>query len=143
MTDVTNDKSTETNTNITNTSTNMSTNTSTDLTIYDIFKKIETLEATLVTINADLIKQNIKLSEAALGKLPEPEEIVVNTPTEPKQKELYYTIKNERVCVFGPGTFDNKSVLKENGEWDSINKSWKLRITIEKTKELFPNILEK
>lgn len=104
-------------------------------------KRIESnmlkLEKTLLSLNEKLIAQNIRLSDSLVGKLKEPE-------LENNSKPLFYTLINEnKIKVFGPGTFDNKSKLKSNGEWDSNDKSWLLNINEDKLKEIFPNIIQK
>jgi hypothetical protein len=111
-----------------------------------IISKINNLEKTYVSINADLINQNIKISELLNGKLKEPE---FNYPdnsnlNEDKVKELYYFIKNEQFVVYGPGTFDNKDKLKTCGTWNSLNKSWDLIISSkDDLVQKFPNIIFK
>jgi len=116
-----------------------------------ILNKIEKIETSLLSVNTDLISQNIRLSEAAIGKLPEPE---TNDPSPSPStgsnnasagtKDLFYCERNNKVYVYGPGTFDNKQKLKENGaNWNGSNKSWELVIEIEQLNELFTNIKEK
>lgn len=110
-----------------------------------ILSKIENLEKTYVSINSDLINQNIKMSEMLNGKLKEPD---FNYPdnsnsNEEKIKELYYFIKNEQFIVYGPGTFDNKDKLRTYGAWNSINKTWDLIISKEDLLEKFPDIIFK
>jgi hypothetical protein len=79
--------------------------------------RMDKLEKTYVSINADLINQNIKMSELLNGKLEEPEfEIPESAKNKSEQsegeqriKELYYYEKNGQFAIHGPGTFDNKS----------------------------------
>ena len=101
-------------------------------------RKLDNLELGLLSVNKDLIEQNMKLSTSLLGNAPVQDE-VRNTV----EKELFYESRNGRINVHGPGTFDNKDVLKANGKWDGINKAWNMNITQEELLELFPNITEK
>lgn len=115
--------------------------------------RIDKLEKTYVSINADLINQNIKMSELLNGKLEEPEfEMPESAKSKSEQsdgeqrpKELFYYEKNGQFAIHGPGTFDNKSQIKSLGsaEWNSINKTWDVVTTKEKIVETFPNIIEK
>ena len=118
----------------------------------DILIKIQNLEKTYVSINAELIAQNIRMSESLLGKLPEPEFEMPNNikesnesneSKEPKEKPLFYYEINNKIIVYGPGTYDNRPILKQHGEWNSINKTWDLTISMEQLLEKFPNITEK
>jgi hypothetical protein len=118
-----------------------------------ILLRIDKLEKTYVSINADLINQNIKMSELLNGKLEEPEfEMPESAKSKSEQsegeqrtKELFYYEKNGQFAIHGPGTFDNKSQIKSLGsaEWNSINKTWDVVTTKEKILETFPNIIEK
>lgn len=118
-----------------------------------ILLRIDKLEKTYVSINADLINQNIKMSELLNGKLEEPEfEMPESAKSKSEQsegeqrtKELFYYEKNGQFAIHGPGTFDNKSQIKSLGsaEWNSINKTWDVVTTKEKIVETFPNIIEK
>lgn len=118
-----------------------------------ILLRIDKLEKTYVSINADLINQNIKMSELLNGKLEEPKfEMPESAKSKSEQsegeqrtKELFYYEKNGQFAIHGPGTFDNKSQIKSLGsaEWNSINKTWDVVTTKEKILETFPNIIEK
>ena len=128
--------------------------------LYDILQEIQKLnlrmdkfEKTHVSMNSDLINQNIKMSELLNGKLKEPEfEMPESAKSKSEQsdgeqrpKELFYYEKNGQFSIYGPGTFDNKTQIKSLGsaEWNSINKTWDVVTTKEKILETFPNITEK
>ena len=103
-----------------------------------LVNKIDNLESTYVSLNTNLIEQNIKMSEIINGKLDEP------TFSSPEaEKELYYYIKNDLIIVYGPGTFDNKSKLIKFGNWNNNNKTWDLKIEKELLLETFPSIIFK
>jgi hypothetical protein len=122
-----------------------------------ILDKLDKIEKTYVTLNADLINQNIKMSELLNGKLEEPEFEMPETSSNkngnndkgnddnnsPKQKELYYYENNGKIIIHGPGTYDNRPVLKQFGEWNSINKSWDLTIELCTLLEKLPNLIKK
>jgi len=121
-------------------------------TLTQILNKIDNLEKTYVSINADLINQNIKMCEILNGKLQEPDfempEINDNKKessenSEQRIKELFYYEKNGKIIVHGPGTYDNRPILKQYGEWNSLNKSWDLIVSKETLLEKIPNIIEK
>lgn len=126
--------------------------------LIEILDKINNIEKTYVSINSDLIAQNIKMSEMLNGKLKEPEfEMPKNegngngsinysdseSSTGKSIKELYYFEKNGQIIVHGPGTYDNRPILKQYGEWDSFNKTWNLIVEKETLLEKLPNIIEK
>ena len=128
--------------------------------LIEILDKINNIEKTYVSINSDLIAQNIKMSEMLNGKLKEPEfEMPKNegngngngsindsdseSSTGKSIKELYYFEKNGQFIVHGPGTYDNRPILKQYGEWDSFNKTWNLIVEKETLLEKLPNIIEK
>jgi len=104
-------------------------------------RKLENIEKGMLSVNTDLIAQNIKLSTKLLGNVPIPEEIKCSSSS--VEKELYYSETNGRINIHGPATFDNKDVIKKNGNWEGFNKSWSMNITIEEIKELFPKIIYK
>ena len=119
---------------------------------------LEKIEKGLLSINTDLINQNIKMSNIAFGKLPEPLPLPnengtgnssnnsgnsVNSSNENSTKELYFYEQNNALVVYGPGTYDNKDKLKKFGEWNGINKNWKLTISRETLFQEFKNIIEK
>ena len=122
-----------------------------------ILDKLDKIEKTYVALNADLINQNIKMSELLNGKLEEPEFEMPETSSNknsnndkgnddnnsPKQKELYYYENNGKIIIHGPGTYDNRPVLKQFGEWNSINKSWDLTIELCTLLEKLPNLIKK
>ena len=121
----------------------------------DIIERIERLEKTYVSINADLINQNIKMSELLNGKLEEPifetsesndnDNNNNNNNNQGNTKELFFYENNGKFCIYGYGTYDNKTKIKSLGtaDWNSINKTWDVITTVEKIKETFPNIIEK
>ena len=121
----------------------------------EILSKINNLEKTYVSIASDLITQNIKMSELLNGKLKEPDfEISKMEGTEAtsnssendsnkQTKDLYYFEKNGQIIVHGPGTYDNRPILKSYGEWDSFNKTWNLIVDKSVLLEKLPNIIEK
>jgi len=124
----------------------------------EILSRIDKLEKTYVSINADLINQNIKMSEIVNGKLEEPDFEMPqtnnsndnnlnneNSSNEQRVKELFYYEKNGQFSIHGSGTFDNKTQIKSLGhcEWNSLNKTWDVITTKEKLLETFPNIIEK
>jgi len=104
-------------------------------------RKLENLEKGLVSVNTDLIAQNIKFSNKVLGNVPVPDEIKSSSPQ--VEKELFYSESNGRINIHGPGTFDNKDLIKGNGNWDSFSKSWNMNISLDKILELFPKIVNK
>jgi len=120
----------------------------------EILQRIDTLEKTYVSMNSDLINQNIRMSEIAYDKLQEPMPLPsgnnsdTNSQNEinnsvDKEKELYYYENNNKIIVHGPGTYDNRPILKRFGEWNSVNKTWDLSIIMETLLEKFPNIIQK
>ena len=111
-----------------------------------ILEKLDKIEKTFVTMNSDLINQNIKMSELLNGKLKEPSfEIpdISNNENSNKEKELYYYENNCKIIVYGPGTFDNRPILKQYGEWNSLNKSWILDIDLNILLEKLPKLIKK
>ena len=119
---------------------------------------LEKIEKGLLSINTDLINQNIKMSDIAFGKLPEPLPLPnengtgnssnnfgssSNENSDNSTKELYFYEQNNALVVYGPGTYDNKDKLKKFGEWNGINKNWKLTISRETLFQEFKNITEK
>jgi hypothetical protein len=108
-----------------------------------IFDKLNTIEKTYISLNADLIIQNIKISEQLHGKLEEPQFEMPQGSSE-QVKELFYYQNNGRFIIYGPGTFDNRPQLKQYGEWNSSNKTWVLNnITEEELLLKFPKIIKK
>lgn len=114
-----------------------------------ILEKLDKIEKTFVSMNADLINQNIKMSELLNGKLKEPEFEMPNSSNQQnsensnKEKELYYYENNGKIIVYGPGTFDNRPILKQYGDWNSFNKSWDLTIDLSILFEKLPKIIKK
>lgn len=104
-----------------------------------IVDKIDNLEKTYVSLNTNLIEQNIKMSLLLHGKLEEPN---FEESTD-KVKELYYYSSNDLIIVYGPGTFDNKTELSKYGSWNNNNKTWDLVISNETLLEKFPFIIFK
>ena len=124
----------------------------------DISNRIENIEKTYISMNADLINQNIRMSEIVNGKLQEPESPVCNeinktsdnsnasnasNETREFKKELFYYENNGKIIVYGSGTYDNRPILRQYGEWNSANKTWDLVCTIDVLKDKLPNIIEK
>ena len=116
----------------------------------DISNRIENIEKTYVSINAELISQNIKMSDIINGKLQEPVNTVSSeisktddNETHEFKKDLFYYENNGKIIVYGPGTYDNRPTLRQFGEWNSTNKTWDLICTINILKEKLPNIIEK
>ena len=114
-----------------------------------ILEKLDKIEKTYVSMNADLINQNIKMSELLNGKLKEPDFEMPdssnqqNSENSNKEKELYYYENNGKIIVYGPGTFDNRPTLKQYGEWNSFNKSWDLMVDLQVLLEKLPKIIKK
>ena len=107
-----------------------------------LIKKIDNLEKTYISINKDLINQNIKMSELLNGKLKEPE-FDAEHNLEKKDKELFYYENNGKIIVYGSGTYENRPILKQYGEWNSFNKTWDLIIDKNELLIKFPNIIYK
>jgi len=115
-----------------------------------ILEKLDKIEKTFVSMNADLINQNIKMSELLNGKLKEPDFEMPdsssnqqNSENSNKEKELYYYENNGKIIVYGPGTFDNRPTLKQYGDWNSLNKSWDLTVDLNILLEKLPKIIKK
>lgn len=114
-----------------------------------ILDKLDNMEKTFVSMNADLINQNIKMSELLNGKLKEPDFEMPdssnqqNSENSNKEKELYYYENNGKIIVHGPGTFDNRPTLKQFGDWNSFNKSWDLNVDLNILLEKLPKIIKK
>ena len=115
-----------------------------------ILEKLDKIEKTFVSMNADLINQNIKMSELLNGKLKEPDFEMPdsssnqqNSENSNKEKELYYYENNGKIIVYGPGTFDNRPTLKQYGDWNSFNKSWDLTVDLNILLEKLPKIIKK
>jgi hypothetical protein len=125
----------------------MDNETNTDNILLKILDRLNNIEKTFVSINSDLINQNIKMSEIINGKLKEPDFEISDSSNQSKndnfQKELYYYENNGKIIVYGPGTFDNRPILKQYGEWNSINKSWDLSIDLNTLLEKIPKIIKK
>lgn len=118
-----------------------------------ILNKIENLEKTYISLNSDLINQNIRMSEIYYGKLKEPiltDNTNSNNEEDNKQnsiidntKELFYYENNGKIIVYGSGTYDNRPILRQFGEWNSINRTWDLVVTMDKLIEKLPYIIKK
>lgn len=127
----------------------MSEETSQQILLTQILEKLDKIEKTYVSMNADLINQNIKMSELLNGKLKEPDFEMPdssnqqNSDNSNKEKELYYYENNGKIIVYGPGTFDNRPTLKQYGDWNSFNKSWDLTVDLNILLEKLPKIIKK
>ena len=127
----------------------MSEETSQQILLTKILEKLDKIEKTYVSMNADLINQNIKMSELLNGKLKEPDFEMPdssnqqNSENSNKEKELYYYENNGKIIVYGPGTFDNRPTLKQYGDWNSFNKSWDLTVDLNILLEKLPKIIKK
>ena len=117
--------------------------------LIQILEKLDKIEKTFISMNADLINQNIKMSELLNGKLKEPDFEMPdssnqkNSENSNKEKELYYYENNGKIIVYGPGTFDNRPTLKQYGDWNSFNKSWDLTVDLNILLEKLPKIIKK
>lgn len=98
--------------------------------ILDIRCAMTNMETSITGLSEKLINQNIKLSDLLVPKTIE-------------KKDMYYKIIDNSIYVYGPGTYTNKGILKENGEWDADSKSWKMNINVYKLLQLFPEIQNK
>lgn len=129
-------------------------------TLNQILERLDKLEKTYISMNSDLITQNIKMSEIVNGKLKEPYFEMPNNSNESnnntntntqdnnlfdKTKELFFYEKDGKFIIYGSGTFDNRDKIKslKNCEWNSINKTWDIITTKDKILEVFPDIIEK
>ena len=127
----------------------MSEETSQQILLTQILEKLNKIEKTFVSMNTDLINQNIKMSEILNGKLKEPDFEMPdssnqqNSENSNKEKELYYYENNGKIIVYGPGTFDNRPTLKQYGDWNSFNKSWDLTVDLNILLEKLPKIIKK
>ena len=92
---------------------------------------------TLLSINQDLIAQNLKLSDSLLGKVKE------SVSPEDENKPLYYYLVDNIIHVYGTGTFSKLDTLRKNGSWNGEIKAWIMKTSIneDKIKELFPKII--
>ena len=124
----------------------------------NILIRIDNMEKTYVSLNADLIKQNIVMTELLNGKLKEPDFEMPDlsnansndsngnnesNENSAVQKDLFYYENNNKIIVYGPGTYDNRSVLGPYGSWNSINKSWDLVIEKNILLEKIPYLIYK
>tara|TARA_E500000178_G_C16870341_1_gene684076 strand:+ start:690 stop:1052 length:363 start_codon:yes stop_codon:yes gene_type:complete len=107
----------------------------------EIFQELQGLNiklSALIELNDSLVKQNLKLSEAVYGKVQLPQ-----TTTQDHKKDLYYCTLDELFnLIHGPGTFDNKPVIKTltNSVWDQQLKAWKVTSSVEDIKSKLPDI---
>tara|TARA_B100002051_G_C16541322_1_gene537716 strand:+ start:274 stop:693 length:420 start_codon:yes stop_codon:yes gene_type:complete len=109
----------------------------------DLTDKIDNMEKTYVTLNTNLIQQNIKMSTLLYGKLEDPNLQNDQENLETQVKELYYYVSNNTIIVHGPGTFDNKTELSKYGSWNGNNKTWDLVIDKNVLLDKFPSIIFK
>lgn len=105
-----------------------------------ILDKLDNMEKTFLSINSDLINQNIKMSEQLCGKIKEPNfDMGENlNQNQTQEKDLFYYENNGKIIVYGPGTFDSRPILKQYGEWNSLNKSWDLTVDLSILLEKLP-----
>lgn len=97
----------------------------------------------LIEVNQTLIKQNLKLSEELYGKVKLPEN---SEKKECEEKDLFYSVFNStHYIIHGNGTYDNRDKIKNFAvsEWDKELKHWKVKTSLDKLIESFPNIKEK
>lgn len=120
----------------------------------EILSRIDKIEKTYVSLNADLINQNIKMSEIVNGKWKEPDFEMPDLTSgnsgtsgsnenQIKHKDLFYYEINNKVIVYGPGTYDAREKINKFGEWNKLNKCWDLIIEEQKLLELVPYIVKK
>jgi hypothetical protein len=119
----------------------------------EILSRIEKIEKTYVSLNADLINQNIKMSEIVNGKWKEPDFEMPDlsgtsgtsgtNENQIKQKDLFYYPINNKIVVYGPGTYDARDMIKQYGEWNKFNKCWDLIIEEQKLLEVVPYVVKK
>lgn len=125
---------------------------------------LQTIQNVYLSLNQELINQNIKLSNQLYGSNCEnfnftppppppppatPIDSESNSPNsnnnnneEKKAKSLFYKEESEFVYISGPGTFDNKATIKSiGGEWKPGKKSWCIPIkNFNDNIDKFPNI---
>lgn len=127
---------------------------------------LQTIQNVYLSLNQELINQNIKLSNQLYGSNCEnfnftppppppatPIDSETNSPNsnsnsnsnnneEKKAKSLFYKEESEFVYISGPGTFDNKATIKSiGGEWKPGKKSWCIPIkNFNDNIDKFPNI---
>ena len=108
----------------------------------EIFKELQEINTKLsglIEINDALVKQNLKLSEELYGKVKLPS----SPTTTSAKKDLYYCSLDELYnLIHGPGTFDNKPIIKtlNNATWDQQLKVWKVTSSVEDIKSKLPDI---
>ena len=134
--------------------------------IDNLYLKLDTFEKSVISINAELIKQNLKLAEEnenlniqlnskssekkhkenhdiSGAKQNETQNETQNSLSEILTKELYYKVFNNKVMIYGPGSYDARVIIKTLGaSWNNISKKWEGDIDIETLKEFIPNIQE-
>ena len=123
---------------------------------------LQTIQNVYLSLNQELINQNIKLSNQLYGSNCEnfnftppppppatPIDSESNSPNsnsnnkeEKREKNLFYKEESEFVYISGPGTFDNKATIKSiGGEWKPGKKSWCIPIkNFNENIDKFPNI---
>ena len=142
--------------------------------IDNLYLKLDTFEKSVISINAELIKQNLKLAEEnenlniqlnskssekkhqennnISGAKPnetqnekqnETQNETQNSLSEILTKDLFYKVFNNKVMIYGPGSYDARVIIKTLGaSWNNISKKWEGDIDIETLKEFIPNIQE-
>lgn len=131
--------------------------------IDDLFDKLNVFENSVISINSELIKQNIILNnENKELKLKINSSTQINDEEQPPlwlsnaeklssnnilnkilTKELFYKNINNKIIISGSGTYDAKEILKSLGaSWNDFSKVWEGNIDLNLLKENFPNIKE-
>ena len=107
----------------------------------NISQKVNKIENYLLSLNSDLISQNLKLSRKVFPDYVNPNQ----NDYEIEEKELFYEEINDNLYkISGSGTYDNRETIKtNNGNWDKDNKVWIMNISVDKLIEIFPKIKNK
>ena len=117
------------------------------LLLTEILSRIEKIEKTHISLNADLINQNIKMSQIVNGKWKEPDfempDLSSTNENQIKPKDIFYYEINNKMIVYGPGTYDAREKINKFGEWNKLNKCWDLIIEESKLIELVPYVVKK
>ena len=113
--------------------------------IFRELQEINTKLSGLIEINEALVKQNLKLSEELYGKVKLQSSPISESNSFIKKELYYYTLDELYIVIHGPGTYDNKPVIKtlNNATWDQQLKAWKVTSSVEDIKLKLPYILFK